>query len=90
MKTAARNSIQNGTPNSLVNRGNESFFGVQAKLTVGKANDKYEIEADRVADKVVAKSNQKDSFFGDTTFFLPKNRQPFRKFRLRRYRQKKN
>ncbi|MEZ4778648.1 MAG: DUF4157 domain-containing protein [Flavobacteriaceae bacterium] len=79
MKTAARNSIQNGTPNSLVNRGNESFFGVQAKLTVGKANDKYEIEADRVADKVVAKSNQKDSFFGDTTFFPSKKQAAIQK-----------
>ncbi|MFK7785447.1 MAG: DUF4157 domain-containing protein [Crocinitomicaceae bacterium] len=32
------------------------FIGVQAKLNVGSANDKYEKEADRVADKVVNQS----------------------------------
>ncbi|MEO8237490.1 MAG: DUF4157 domain-containing protein [Flavobacterium sp.] len=49
------------------NKGNEreSFFGVQAKLSIGKSNDKYEVEADKVADTVV--SNKKniapDPFF---------------------------
>jgi len=34
----------------------QTVFG-QAKLNIGKANDKYEVEADRVADKVVSKNN---------------------------------
>lgn len=47
------------------NKGRESFFGVQAKLNVGKPNDKFEIEADKAADTIV--SNKKnlapDPFF---------------------------
>ena len=43
------------------------FFSPQAKLNVGNANDKYEQEADAVADKVV---NQKD-IFGAEPFFSP-------------------
>lgn len=43
------------------------FIGIQAKLKVGKSNDKYEQEADRVADKVV---NRK-GFFGNEPFFSP-------------------
>jgi hypothetical protein len=35
-------------------KGRESFFGVQAKLNIGKSNDKFEAEADKVADQVVA------------------------------------
>ena len=35
-------------------KGKESFFGVQAKLNIGKSNDKFEAEADKVADQVVA------------------------------------
>ncbi|REG99096.1 eCIS core domain-containing protein [Flavobacterium aquicola] len=35
-------------------KGKESFFGIQAKLNIGKPNDKFEAEADRVADQVVA------------------------------------
>ncbi|WP_278010214.1 eCIS core domain-containing protein [Flavobacterium gyeonganense] len=43
----------------------EDFFGVQAKLSVGKSNDKYEAEADRMADKVVSnkQNNASTSFF---------------------------
>lgn len=43
-----------------------SFFGVQAKLNIGKSNDKYEIEADKAADKIVAnkQKSDSDSFFG--------------------------
>ena len=46
-------------------KGKESFFGVQAKLNIGKSNDKFEAEADRVADKVVANKQtaKTDSFF---------------------------
>ncbi|AOC97070.1 hypothetical protein BB050_03992 [Flavobacterium anhuiense] len=46
-------------------KGKESFFGVQAKLNIGKSNDKFEVEADRVADHVVANKQtpKADSFF---------------------------
>jgi hypothetical protein len=46
-------------------KGQESFFGVQAKLNIGKSNDKFEVEADRAADQVVAKKQtpNTDPFF---------------------------
>ena len=34
---------------------NTPFIGVRAKLNIGESNDKYEKEADAVADKVVQK-----------------------------------
>ncbi|WP_456314717.1 eCIS core domain-containing protein [Pseudomonas shirazensis] len=42
-----------------------SFFGVQAKLNIGKSNDKYEAEADKAADKVVSqnKNTNPEPFF---------------------------
>lgn len=47
---------------------NTPFFRPQAKLRVGEANDKYEKEADAVADKVVHKGD----IFGNTEpFFKP-------------------
>ena len=45
------------------------FFGVQAKLSVGKKDDHFEKEADHVADKVVQKSEQQPSFFANNSFF---------------------
>lgn len=53
------------TPSSFNARKAEDFFGVQAKLNIGKSNDKYEVEADNVADKIVSNTSQKakDSFF---------------------------
>lgn len=44
---------------------NEDFFGVQAKLNIGKSNDKYEAEADSVADKIISNTpkNTAESFF---------------------------
>ncbi|GGF03361.1 DUF4157 domain-containing protein [Flavobacterium limi] len=48
-------------------KGKDSFFGVQAKLNIGKSNDKFEAEADHVADKVV--SNKKNT--APEPFFTP-------------------
>jgi len=48
-------------------QGEKSFFGVQAKLTIGKSNDKYETQADALADKVVSKKETKTN----QTFFSP-------------------
>jgi uncharacterized protein DUF4157 len=45
---------------SKSNETTESFFGpntVQAKLTIGQPNDKYEVEADTMADKVIQRLN---------------------------------
>ena len=41
-------------------QGNEQFFkpSVQTKLSMGKPGDKYEVEADKMADKVVSKSGK--------------------------------
>lgn len=47
--------------------GKESFFGVQAKLNIGKSNDKFETEADATADKVVSnKESRSGGFFPPT------------------------
>ncbi|WP_437823695.1 hypothetical protein [Tenacibaculum mesophilum] len=44
---------------------NDSF--IQPKLNVGKPGDKYEVEADRTADKIVAKGKETpNSFFAPT------------------------
>ena len=37
------------------------FPGIQAKLNIGKPNDKYEVEADAVADKVVQRWSNKNN-----------------------------
>lgn len=67
MKAFSKNNTNNGTPTRSNLSGGESFFGVQAKLSVGKPDDKYEREADHMADQVVAK--QQSSFFGGDNFF---------------------
>jgi hypothetical protein len=43
------------------------FFAVQPKLTVGQPNDKYEQEADRVAEQVVDGASREQSFFAPAT-----------------------
>ncbi|VXB29721.1 conserved hypothetical protein [Flavobacterium sp. 9AF] len=50
---------------------NETFFGVQAKLAIGKSNDKYEVEADRTADKIVEKSQNQNTKNKQESFFTP-------------------
>lgn len=72
MAVFAKNSTHTSSPNPLVQRKGESpFFGVQAKLNIGKADDSYEKEADSVADKVVAKTESSDTFFGNGSYFAP-------------------
>lgn len=82
MPVFAKNTIQKGSPNATVQQKEDtSFFGVQAKLSIGKPNDKYEAEADAVADKVVSKSESKTPFSESTTFFpgrpAPIQKSPF-------------
>ena len=77
MSAFTKNSTRNGSPNSLSGKaGSTPFFGVQAKLSIGKPNDTYEKEADSVADKVVAKSAKQDSFFGGESFFPSSSPKP--------------
>lgn len=54
------------TPLGTFRPDNTPFIGPQAKLNIGKSGDKYEQEADAVADKVV---NKKDLFGGQP--FIP-------------------
>ncbi|WP_237421304.1 DUF4157 domain-containing protein [Flavobacterium sp. HBTb2-11-1] len=65
--TALKQIPRSNSPHSSSHhdKGKESFFGVQAKLNIGKSNDKFEVEADRVADHVVANKQtpKADSFF---------------------------
>lgn len=61
-KSKSASSSNTSTFNS---RKSEDFFGVQAKLSIGKSNDKFEVEADKVADTIVSKKETKtnDNFF---------------------------
>ncbi len=58
MKAFTKKSSSSVNPAFFKDRGKENFLGVQAKLKVGKPGDKYEVEADAIADKVVNKTNQ--------------------------------
>ena len=72
MFTPAAKNNTNAKPsnsNPFKKAKGESAF-IQAKLNVGKPGDKYEVEADTVADKVVSKQ-QGGVLGGDSTFFSP-------------------
>ena len=62
-------------------KSSEDFFGVQAKLSIGKSNDKYEVEADKVADTVVAKkqNNNADTFFNPSPIVQKKQAKEIQK-----------
>jgi len=73
MAVFAKTNAQSSSPNATMQKKRVGpFFGIQAKLAIGKSNDKYEKEADSVADKIVAKSQNKDNFFGGESFFPAK------------------
>lgn len=64
MKTTTKNTKKNSTGNSpFTSSNNTPFFTAQPKLTIGEPGDKYEQEADRVADRVVQRSDTNQSFF---------------------------
>ncbi len=71
MRTVTKKSeskTQNRSP-FFKGKGTADFIGVQTKLSIGKPNDKYENEADRVADVVVQKSQDKNqSFFSGQNY----------------------
>lgn len=58
----------NGTKKGNSSFGNNPFFAAQAKLSVGKAGDSYEKEADAVADKVVQRTENNLSNTAGTFF----------------------
>jgi len=72
MKSAAQHIPAQGKPNkNALHKSEGTFFGIQAKLTVGKPNDKFEKEADAVADKIINTPEPKQTFFGTSNFFTP-------------------
>lgn len=58
-KTNKPNEKKRSSSPFFSSQNNSGFFNAQTKLNVGKPNDKYEKEADRVADTVVLNSQDK-------------------------------
>jgi hypothetical protein len=74
MSIFAKNTTSKSCTNSSKGNEKDSFFGIQAKLNIGKSNDKYEVEAERVADKVVSNKSQEkaDPFFSPSPLIQKK------------------
>lgn len=68
---ATKNSTPSRNP-SLFNSGSSTSF-IQPKLDIGKPGDKYEVEADKAADQIVAKSNEPSTPFFPATPSIQKN-----------------
>jgi len=66
------------TPSAFNSRQGEDFFGVQAKLNIGKSNDKYEVEADKAADQILSKkqNSSAESFFSPSPLVQKKSNEP--------------
>ena len=66
------------SPSAFNSRQGDDFFGVQAKLNIGKSNDKYEVEADSVANQVVSKkqNSTSESFFSPSPAVQKKSNEP--------------
>lgn len=58
MKTKLRRFGKPKTSKPMFGKSEDSFFPVQTRLKVGQPGDKYEQEADKIADQVVSKSNE--------------------------------
>jgi hypothetical protein len=71
MSVFAKKSNTSSSHSQSQDKGKNSFFGIQAKLNIGKSNDKYEVEADRTADKIVEKSANQNLNQNHETFFSP-------------------
>lgn len=67
-------SAPSGT-SAFNSRRGDDFFGVQAKLNIGKSNDKYEVEADKAADQIISKTskNNPENFFSPSTIVQHKS-----------------
>ena len=62
-KTEKKKSSSKGSSPFFNSKNSSGFFGVQPKLKVGQPGDKYEVEADRVADEVVNSQSENQPFF---------------------------
>ncbi|OXB20689.1 hypothetical protein B0A80_18370 [Flavobacterium tructae] len=62
-------------PSAFNSRQGEDFFGVQTKLSIGKSNDKYEVEADKAADQIVSKkqNTKPETFFSSSPLVQKKS-----------------
>jgi hypothetical protein len=71
-KSASSNSTtaKSSNPSSPFRKENGNSDFIQPKLNFGKSNDKYEIEADRTADKIVENKQNKQNKNQDN-FFAP-------------------
>ena len=58
---AAKNTTTAPSPSSITNKGVNTF--IQPKLDIGRPGDKYEVEADKAADQIVAKNNESSAPF---------------------------
>ena len=65
-----KSSSQNNTSTAFLSEQTEDAF-VQPKLTIGRSNDKFEQEADAMADRVVSKSGNDQNLSQNTSFFTP-------------------
>lgn len=63
---AVQTKSENSSPSTTRHSLQDIAFPVQAKLTIGEPNDKYEQEADRVAAQVVQKINAPQSVDGNS------------------------
>ncbi|MEN8115380.1 MAG: DUF4157 domain-containing protein [Bacteroidota bacterium] len=63
MKTKVSKSDKSSKSSNLFFSGSGDFFTAQPKLKVGQPDDEYEREADRVADQVINRQTDNQSFF---------------------------
>lgn len=63
---ASNSSYSKSNDSSLFHEDSHSGF-VQPKLNIGKSGDKYEQEADKAADQIIARRNQPAPFFPATS-----------------------
>ncbi|MDH7444129.1 eCIS core domain-containing protein [Aquimarina sp. 2201CG14-23] len=66
-RTATANTTAKSSNSTLFQKKKSDNAFIQPKLTVGKPGDKYEVEADRVADKIVAKEKEQNNTTFDST-----------------------
>lgn len=69
------------TSSAFSPRRSEDFFGLQAKLNIGKSNDKYEVEADKTADQIISQKQNTASepFFSPSPAIQKKSNDPQKK-----------
>jgi|GEM_PF-1303957 len=81
MRAFSKNSTSNHSSSNENTTGKDTFFGIQTKLAIGKANDPFEKEADHMADKIISKSEKTGSQISPTPFFpakaTPLQKSPF-------------